>query len=425
MITGQTDNGLRYAVRQAGTAVGYCALSIRCGTRNEEGFPQGVAHFTEHTIFRGTRKRSAANIAACLDRLGGELNAYTTKEEIVLHATVLKEDLPKAIGLLMELATEATFPEREIETERGVVIDEIISYKDSPSEDVYDKFEEALFAGHPLGRPILGTTASVRKITPADLHRFRQTFFRPERMALTVVSPLEEARMEKDVKKLISKYFQSNNGEGSAAGNAAGVPAAAAPSPDDSHSGHTAPAAPPFDRTVNKRNHEVNAVIGGRAPSLYEEKDRITAVLLTNILGGPASNSLLNSELREKKGWVYSIECSYTQYADTGIMAITFGCDKPNLDACLRTIGRILGRLQDVPLTERRLKAAKRQLAAQLAVGSESGEARCLAMGKSLLAFGRISSGAENRAAIDAVTAEDLRQMACRVFGEPSRLIYL
>ena len=391
--------------------MGYCALSIRCGTRDEGEFPQGIAHFTEHTIFRGTRKRSAAAIASCLDRLGGELNAYTTKEEIVIHATVLKEDLPKAIGLLLELATEASFPEREVETERGVVIDEIISYKDSPSEDVYDRFEEALFAGHPLCRPILGTAASVRKITPADLHRFRAAFFRPERMALTVVSPLEEPRMEKDVKRLTEKYFPAFG-----TGNA---------TPEAGNGESRAPAAPPFDRTVNKRNHEVNAVIGGRAPSLYEPKDRITAVLLTNILGGPASNSLLNSELREKKGWVYGIECSYTQYADTGIMAITFGCDKPNLDACLRAIDRILGRLKDRPLSERRLKAAKRQLAAQLAVGSESGEARCLSMGKSLLAFGRISTGAENRAAIDAVTAEDIRRMAGRVFGAPSRLIYL
>ena len=431
MITGQTDKGLRYAVRQAGTAVGYCALSIRCGTRDEGEFPQGIAHFTEHTIFRGTRKRSAAAIASYLDRLGGELNAYTTKEEIVIHATVLKEDLPKAIGLLLELATEASFPEREVETERGVVIDEIISYKDSPSEDVYDRFEEALFAGHPLCRPILGTAASVRKITPADLHRFRAAFFRPERMALTVVSPLEEPRMEKDVKRLTEKYFPAF-GTGDAPTPEAGHGNAGTPdeetgnaTPEAGNGESRAPAAPPFDRTVNKRNHEVNAVIGGRAPSLYEPKDRITAVLLTNILGGPASNSLLNSELREKKGWVYGIECSYTQYADTGIMAITFGCDKPNLDACLRAIDRILGRLKDRPLSERRLKAAKRQLAAQLAVGSESGEARCLSMGKSLLAFGRISTGAENRAAIDAVTAEDIRRMAGRVFGAPSRLIYL
>ena len=417
MVTGQTDNGLRYAVRKSGTAVGYCALSIRCGTRDEEGFPAGIAHFTEHTLFRGTRHKSAATIAGYLDRLGGELNAYTTKEEIVLHATVLKEDLPKAIGLLLELATEATFPDAEIATERGVVLDEIISYKDSPSEDIYDKFEEALFAGHPLGRPILGTQASVRKISPEDLRRFTARHFRPERMALTVVSPLDEPQMEKDVKRLAGKYFPSIQ-EGTAPAPLPGITAAARP---------LLPAAPPFDRTVNKRNHEVNAVIGGRAPSLYEKKDRITAVLLANILGGPASNSLLNSELREKRGWVYSIECNYTQYADTGIMAITFGCDKPHLDTCLRAIGRILDRLQEEPLTERRLKAAKKQLAAQIAVGAESGEARCLAMGKSLLAFGHIATPADDRAAIDAVTAADLRDMARRIFAPDirSRLIYL
>ena len=180
-----------------------------------------------------------------------------------------------------------------------------------------------------------------------------------------------------------------------------------------------------FHKVIDKRHHEVNAVIGCKAPSLYQTPERLVCAMLAGILGGPASNSLLNKELREKRGWVYGIECSYTQYADSGVLAITFGCDKPNLDACLRAIDRILGRLKDRPLSERWLKAAKRQLAAQLAVGSESGEARCLSMGKSLLAFGRISTGAENRAAIDAVTAEDIRRMAGRVFGAPSRLIYL
>ena len=413
MITGQTDKGLRYAVRQAGTAVGYCALSIRCGTRDEGEFPQGIAHFTEHTIFRGTRKRSAAAIASGLDRLGGELNAYTTKEEIVIHATVLKEDLPKAIGLLLELATEASFPEREVETERGVVIDEIISYKDSPSEDVYDRFEEALFAGHPLCRPILGTAASVRKITPADLHRFRAAFFRPERMALTVVSPLEEPRMEKDVKRLTEKYFPAFG-----TGNA---------TPEAGNGESKAPAAPPFDRTVNKRNHEVNAVIGGRAPSLYEPKDRITAVLLTNILGGPASNSLLNSALREKKGWVYGIECSYTQYAETGVVAITFGCDRPNLETCMATIEKILTRLRETPLSEARVKSYRKQLLGQLAIGSEAGEAQCLSMGKSMLAWGEILSPEQTRAKIEAISPEDLQKMAERLFAQEnlSSLIYL
>jgi predicted Zn-dependent peptidase len=172
MISGKAECGLQYAVRRSGSAVAYCALSIKCGTRDEMGYHSGIAHFVEHTLFKGTSRRSAAVINGYLDRLGGELNAFTTKEEIVFHATVLKEDLPKAAGLLFELATCATFPEHEINTEKGVVIDEIHSYKDTPSEDIYDRFEEMLFKGHPLSGPILGTTASVKKITREELLKF-------------------------------------------------------------------------------------------------------------------------------------------------------------------------------------------------------------------------------------------------------------
>ena len=201
MTTGTSDCGLKYAVLKSGNAVAYCALGIKCGTRDEEGFHSGIAHFTEHTIFRGTKKRSASVINNYLDRLGGDLNAFTNKEEIVIHSTVLKEDLPKAVGLLMELATSPTFPEDEIETERGVVIDEIISYKDSPSDDVYDRFEEEFFKGHPLGKPILGTTASVKKITSEELRKFVAEKFIPSRMVLTVVSPDEEKKTERLVKR--------------------------------------------------------------------------------------------------------------------------------------------------------------------------------------------------------------------------------
>lgn len=163
MIVGTVGCGLRYAVKRSGNAVGYCSLTIKCGTRDEGGFHSGIAHFTEHTLFKGTERKSARVISSYLDKLGGELNAFTTKEEIVLHSTVLKEDLGKAASLLLELATSPTFPEEEVSIEKGVVIDEINSYKDSPADDVYDKFEEALFEGHPLGRSILGTAASVKK----------------------------------------------------------------------------------------------------------------------------------------------------------------------------------------------------------------------------------------------------------------------
>ena len=411
MRSGTAPSGLRYAVRRSGSAIAYCALSIRVGTRDEAGFRGGIAHFAEHTIFRGTAHKSASVIGSYLDRLGGELNAYTTKEEIVLHATVLKEDLGKAARLLFELATEATFPDAEIETERGVVLDEIISYKDNPYEDVYDKFEGMLFDGHPLGKPILGTTATVKRITPEDLRRFVRTFFIPERMAFTVVADIDEKVLEKKALRLVESLFPT-----------------AAPAREDAEVAILGFAGnPPFDKTVDKRHHEVNAVIGSYAPSLYEENDRITASLLVNYLGGPASNSLLNRELREKHGWVYNIECNYTQYADTGIAAISFGCDRPNLDACLKEVGRILGKLRDEPVSDRRLKAAKKQLLGQLAVSSDNGEAQCLSMGKSLLAWGRIAQPGEIRTRIEAVTPEALQEMARRIFDPTrlSRLVYL
>ena len=409
MRSGTAPCGLRYAVRRGGSAVGYCALSIRCGTRDEAGFHGGIAHFAEHTIFRGTERKSASVINSYLDRLGGELNAYTTKEEIVIHATVLKEDLGKAARLLFELATQATFPDTEIETERGVVLDEIISYKDNPYEDVYDKFEGMLFDGHPLGKPILGTAATVKRITPDELRRFVKTFFVPERMAFTLVADIDEKVLEKKALRLVGTINWNDSVDV--------IPNEAKESEWPL----------PFDKTVDKRHHEVNAVLGSRAPSLYDEEDRITAALLCNILGGPGSNSLLGRELREKHGWVYNVECTYTQYADTGSVAISFGCDKPNLDRCLTGIDRILKRLREEPFSPRTLKAAKKQLLGQLAIASDNGEAQCLSMGKSLLAWGKIDTSAETRARIEAVTPEALQAMARRLFAPEtlSRLIYL
>ena len=211
MITGTTPEGLRYAVRQSGRSVAYCALTVGAGTRDEAPYPAGIAHFVEHTLFRGTRRKSASVISGYLDKLGGELNAYTTKEEIVLHATVLKEDIKRAAGLLFELATEPTFPDREVETERGVVLDEIISYKDNPAEDVYDRFESLLLKGSPLQTPILGTAASVKKITPEMLRSFVAQKFVPEKMAFTLVADLPESRMEKMVLKLTEHVFSPSH----------------------------------------------------------------------------------------------------------------------------------------------------------------------------------------------------------------------
>ena len=410
MRSGKAGCGMQYAVKKGGSAVGYCALSIKCGTRDEAGYHAGIAHFVEHTIFKGTEHRSAYVINSYLDRLGGELNAFTTKEEIVFHATVLKEDLGKAASLLLELATCPTFPEHEIQTEKGVVTDEIHSYKDTPSEDVYDRFEEMIFAGHPLSGNILGTAASVKKITRDELLQFVKEKFRPEKMAFTVVADIDEARMEKDVLKLAEKFFGNSE------------PAEKAP-----ETRLSTPSAKRFEKTISKRNHQANCVIGALAPSLYQERERLATVLLCNILGGPASNSILNSILREKNGWVYGVECGYTQFSDTGLVAITLGCDKANLDKCLKAIDKEIGKLQAEPLSERKLKAAKKQLLGQLAISSDNGETQCLSMGKGLMAYGKVSSGSENRSLVEGITAEDVREMAIRIFDKDrlSRLVYI
>lgn len=409
MISGKADCGLQYAVRKSGSAVGYCALSIRCGTRDEEGYHSGIAHFVEHTIFKGTSKKSASVINGYLDRLGGELNAFTTKEEIVFHATVLKEDLGKAASLLFELVTDATFPEHEVNTEKGVVIDEIHSYKDTPSEDIYDRFEEMLFKGHPLSGPILGTTASVKKISREELLKFVKEKFVPQRMAFTIVADIEEKKMEKEVLKLTDKFFKDKDME------------------SQDKTSHITPEPEQFDRTVSKRNHQANCIIGGLAPSLYQEKERLATVLLCNILGGPASNSILNSILREKNGWVYGVECSYTQFVDTGMVAITLGCDKANLEKCQKAIVKEIEKLQNELLTERKMKSAKKQLLGQLAISSDNGETQCLSMGKGLLAYGRITGGKETRELIEGISSEDVREMARRIFAQEnlSRLIYI
>ncbi|MCR5017217.1 MAG: insulinase family protein [Bacteroidales bacterium] len=417
MRSGTCEGGLRYAVRRNSSAVAYCSLSIGRGTSDEGNFPEGIAHFVEHTIFRGTATKSAAVISCYLDKLGGELNAYTTKEEIVLHATTLKEDLWKAVGLLFELATQPTFPVDEIETERTVVLDEIISYKDNPAEDVYDNFESLLFEGHPLGRRILGTTASVKRITADDLHRFVAENFLPGNMALSIVANIDEAVLEKRVQNFFDSRSRTKLFDDIFLARKVLVR-------EDRKS--FAPSQP-FNKTVDKHNHEVNAVIGSTAPSLYEMPDRLVAAMLVNILGGPASNSLLNKELREKHGWVYSVECSYTQYRDTGIAAITFGCDKPHLDCCLKAIHRILTSLREVPLSERRLQAYRKQLFGQIAISSDNGEAQCLSMGKSLLAWNRVPSNEEIRKTLEAVTPDDLLKMSRRIFAADklSTLIYL
>lgn len=416
MITGITPEGIRYAVRRAGAAVGYCALTIGCGTRDEGSFPSGIAHFTEHAIFKGTAHRSARSINSCLELLGGELNAFTTKEETVIHATVLKEDMSRALKLLVELATEPSFPEDEIEIEKGVVVEEIQSYKDSPADDVYDCFEELFFKGHPLSGPILGTEESVQGITVQQLKDYTAGGFTPDRMVLSMVADLPEDRMVAMLHRA-SARLQSVVGSVSFTTT---VPSDISLATGWSERGG-------FDEVVKKDNHEANAVFGGYAPSLADGRPRLVAGLLSNILAGPASNSVLGSVLRERNGWVYGVEASYTPYKETGIMAISLGCDPSNLSKVTRAVRRELSRMCEAPMAPRTFAAAKKQLLGQMAVSTANGESQCLGLGKSMLAFGRVLEDQVVRQEILSITAEEVRAAAEAIFapGKYSSLVFI
>jgi Predicted Zn-dependent peptidases len=405
--------GLRFAFRRTKSPVAYSALTILSGTRNEPEHLCGIAHMTEHMLFKGTARRTPSQINNRLERLGGELNAYTTKEETVIYSTVLKEDAPKAVDLLFELAFTSTFPEKELVKERSVVIDEINMYKDSPAECIYDDFEELLFGEHPLSRTILGSSKTLKKMTSEDLRQYVSENFTPDRMCISIVGNMTPQRAEKLVQQAIDTYLPA------AFHNGTDVPKAEAPKTEQLRPGAV------FTKEVSKHNHQVNCIIGTTAPSLYDRR-RLTMVLLANILGGPSSNSRLNQTLREKNALVYNIDCSYSQFADSGSVMIGFGCEKGHLEKCLELTRKEIANLRDNALSDRALRDAKKQLLGQNAISSDNGEAQSLAMGKSLLVFGNIPTDEEIRSQIGAITSEDIKQLAAEVFAEErlSTLIY-
>ena len=410
---------LRIAFKQTGSPVAYCALSAKCGTRDEDPAYNGLAHFTEHMFFKGTAKRKANSINNALEKVGGELNAYTTKEETVLHTTVLGEDLPKAIDLLMELAFTSTFPQKELEKERDVIVEEIVSYKDIPADCIYEHFEQLLFEGHPLQMQILGEKKTLKKINSQIMQEYNRRFFTPSNMVFTVVGAASKKKVVELVKKSAAKYYGENIGlEIIEEGMPSNRPSLLNPD-------CTLPDAPPFHKVAAKKSHQGHCIVGCRAYSTYTGK-RIPLSLLTNILGGPASGSRLNMSLREKHGLVYNVEAVYTPYSDTGIFSIYFGCDKEDIDKCLGLIKKELDKLVETPLTPAALKAAKKQLIGQLSIAQDNAEAQCLSMGKSLLVYGKISSFEQMRQKIESITAQELQKVAKEILSwdRMSTLIY-
>lgn len=425
---------MQFALKRTTSPVAYCALSVKTGTRYEDPKYNGLAHLIEHMLFKGTEKRTSNSINNVLEREGGELNAYTTKEDIVLYSTVLCEDLPKAVDLLAELALTSTFPAKELEKELDVIYDEIISYKDSPAESIYDHFETLLFKGHPLEKPILGEKKTLRKVTGSVLKEFLTANFTPDNMVFTVVGNIEERQLQKLIQKSLAKYRPEQEFEIIAVAEQdvdtekqqiTENPTNSTNSlPDSNSTTITADTSAKaiaigekFHTEIAKRNHQAHCIIGCSAYSYYSGWKRTALALLTNILGGPASISRLNMTLREKHALVYNIDANYTPYSDTGIFSIYFGCDKSLLAKCRELVYKELEKITSTPLTERELKNAKKQFLGQLFISQDNAEAQCLAMGKSLNVYNKIEPFAKTREQIEKISPEQLLQVAKEILA--------
>ena len=406
------DSGIRYAFRRISSPVAYCALSIKAGTRDEDENFNGVAHLVEHMLFKGTKSKGARRISNLLENLGGELNAYTTKEETVIHATVLKEDISKAVELLSDLAFNSIFPEKELLKERDVILEEIDSYKDTPSEQIFDDFDQYIFGSHSLSKPILGTPKSVKRLNVSDVKEFVRKNYYPENMSFSIVADISAERGA----VLVNKYFGEGEAERSQNEQFQNGLLSAEESPDkqlanaEFNLGGTV-------KRVSRKTHQAHCVMGGLAYTYYDER-RIALALLTNVLGGPALNSRLNQSLRERYALVYTVDASYTPYSDTGLFTIYFGADKGSIDKALNVVRQELDRFIEKGMGEASLKSAKKQLLGQLAIANDNAEARCLSMGKSLLVFNKIESMENIRERIWAITDSDIRSIAKDIFSD-------
>ena len=394
-------NGIKGIHRRVRSSVTHCALVVNAGTRDEQSHEYGLAHFAEHAIFKGTKRRKAYQINCRLENRGGELNAYTTKEDTTIHATTLRSDFSKAVELIADVAFSSTFPEHELQKEREVIVDEINTYKDSPADMIFDTFEDLIFAGSELGHNILGTKAALMRHTSESIKRFVERTHTTDQMVFSSIGNMSV----KSVQSIVAKYLAEQ------------------PSTKRDFKRITPVGVEPFERIVNKHTHQTHCIIGARAYDINDEK-RLPLSLLVNILGGPSANSRLNTVLREKNGLSYNTEAVYTPYNDCGMVAIYFSSDHHNADLCRELIDKELRALRTTPPTARRMAMIKRQFLAQMAISMENNEGYMLGAGKSYLVHDEIDTLEEVYRKVSAVTAEQITEVAEEIFANTSTLIY-
>lgn len=390
------SGGLRVVMHhRPGSVAEHCGVAVRAGSRDESPEHYGLAHFVEHTIFKGTLRRRAWHILNRMERVGGELNAYTTKEETVVYTTYPAGYMERAIDLVADLVENSQFPTTEIDRERQVVADEIDSYLDIPSEGIFDDFDELMFAGSPLAHPILGSRESIERLTSDVCRRYLDLYYRPDNMVLFYSGPEKPDR----VIRVAEKCFSSGKRQ---IPSSATVMSASEAIPD----------VPPRADVVREiGSHQAHTVLGTRIHDMYSPKRYATA-LLTNILGGPGMNSLLNVALRERRGLVYTVDASTALLSDAGLFTVYYGCDADDVERCRRIVEGIIERQATDLMTPRRLEEARRQYIGQLTLASTNTEQRALNMARATLLRGRVIPSAENLEAIRAITPAALRDVA-------------
>lgn len=391
----QLSNGIRVVYLHAIAQVAHMGITILGGSRFENPDEEGLAHFLEHCIFKGTNKRKAFHVLSRLDSVGGELNAYTSKEEICIYASFTKNHIRRASELLADITLNSSFPVKEIHKEKEIILDEINSYLDSPSEKIFDDFEAHLFKGHPLGNNILGTQDSVKSFGRKQLLNYVNRFFTADNMVISFVGDIPRKQLE----KILEVDFIN-------------CPNKTSELPKNNFSGKTQ-----FKIRTKESNFQVHSLIGGLAPSYVSDKRR-AMTLLINILGGPALNSRLNLSIREKYGYSYNIEASYSTFMDTGYWSVYFGTDKKYLKKSIELVYKELKLLRDKKLGSQQLNASKEQLKGHLALGLDSNSGLMLGLGKSLLLFNQIDTIQEIYESIDKLTSSELLEVANEYFIE-------
>ncbi len=366
-------NGIRLIHKEKQGEIAHLVLMVETGTRDELAHENGLAHFVEHTIFKGTQNRKAYHILSCLDNVGGDLNAFTTKEETCLQATFLKQHYKRSLDLFADIAFHSTFPENELAKEKEVILDEINSYLDSPSDEIYDLFEEMVFKGHPLARNILGTTELVKGFHRQDILDFMAHNYSTDQMILASIGDIS-------FKEFVEGYR-------------------------------------PESRIDKRNNHLSHCIIGSIAPE-FSSPMRMPIVMLNNVLGGPAMSSRLGLNIREKYGFAYSIESQYTAYSDVGLINVYMGVDPDSLERAIELVHKELDKLCTQKLGTLQLHHAKQQLIGQVALSYESGMNELLSATRSLIMGEEIEYMDDIIQKVEAVSAEDILEVANQVFDK-------